>query len=111
MGLLRLLEREKHTIKVMLEMYCNRRHNSSGVLCPGCATVFNYALERIERCPYKGNKPACSKCPTHCYAPAMREQIRAVMKFAGPRMLMAHPLLAALHFINHLFYPVPKSRG
>ena len=32
-----------------------------------------------------------------CGRPAMREQIRAVMRWAGPRMLPVHPVLSVKH--------------
>ena len=35
----------------------------------------------------------------HCYQPQMREQIRQVMRFSGPRMLLYHPVLAVWHLI------------
>jgi hypothetical protein len=93
----RTTEREKRTIRIMIGMYCRKHHASSGGFCPACASLFNYALERIEHCTFKGAKPACAQCSIHCYAPALREQVRRVMRFAGPRMLLAHPLLTALH--------------
>ena len=37
------------------------------------------------------------KCPVHCYEAAMRERVRQVMRYAGPRMLLRHPILALLH--------------
>jgi hypothetical protein len=30
----------------------------------------------------------------------MREQVRAVMRYAGPRMVKEHPLLAAAHLTD-----------
>ena len=30
----------------------------------------------------------------------MREKIREVMKYAGPRMMSRHPILALFHFID-----------
>jgi hypothetical protein len=30
----------------------------------------------------------------------MREQVRSVMRYSGPRMLASHPLLAAAHLID-----------
>ena len=42
-------------------------------------------------------KTFCSACKVHCYKPAMREQIRAVMRWAGPRMLPVHPVLSVKH--------------
>jgi hypothetical protein len=36
----------------------------------------------------------------HCYKPAMREKIKDVMRYSGPRMSYRHPLLALFHFID-----------
>jgi hypothetical protein len=69
-------------------------------LCPECTALLDYAHARLARCPYAVEKPTCAKCPTHCYRPAMREQVRAVMRYSGPRMLTKHPLLAAAHLID-----------
>jgi hypothetical protein len=62
-----------------------------------CAEAQDYALHRIEHCPFGPGKPVCSKCRVHCYGAEQRERIRRVMRYAGPRMLLAHPLLALLH--------------
>ena len=68
-------------------------------LCPACAELRAYALARIERCPHMGTKTFCSVCPTHCYKPAMRERIREVMRWSGPRMLRYRPIPALRHAI------------
>lgn len=36
----------------------------------------------------------------HCYKPEMREKIREVMRFSGPRMIFHHPYLAIKHVIE-----------
>ena len=46
-----------------------------------------------------GTKTLCSACKVHCYKPEMREQIRTVMRWAGPRMLPVHPVLSIKHVI------------
>ena len=45
-------------------------------------------------------KTFCSVCKTHCYKPEMREQIRQVMRWSGPRMLFHHPVLAIRHLVE-----------
>lgn len=67
------------------------------VLCPECSELHAYALARIGRCPHMGTKTFCSACPTHCYKPAMRERIREVMRWSGPRMLLFRPIPAIRH--------------
>ena len=97
------LERERQTIRLMIEIYCRKNHSSGrdGLsLCPACQQLADYAMQRIERCPFKANKPTCAKCTVHCYKPAMREHVRQVMRFAGPRMLIYHPVLAIAHLLD-----------
>lgn len=45
-------------------------------------------------------KTFCSNCKIHCYKADMREKIRQVMKFSGPRMLFYHPVMAVRHVIE-----------
>lgn len=66
-------------------------------LCPECSELCSYALSRISHCPHMGTETFCSVCPTHCYKPSMREKIREVMRWSGPRMLFHRPALAIRH--------------
>ena len=103
----------------MIGMYCRDHHAAAGGratrrrrsatagpagrlggLCEECSALLEYARARLDRCPYGLDKPTCAKCTTHCYKPAMREQVRAVMRYAGPRMVKEHPLLAAAHLTD-----------
>jgi hypothetical protein len=98
----RRLAREERTIAVMVAMYCRDHHahgrpHGAAELCPDCAALAGYARRRLAGCRYGAGKPACAGCPTHCYAPAMREQVRTVMRYAGPRMIREHPVLAVAH--------------
>ncbi|MBD9245121.1 MAG: nitrous oxide-stimulated promoter family protein [Coriobacteriaceae bacterium] len=38
----------------------------------------------------------------HCYAPAQRQAIKDVMRYAGPRMLLSHPAMTVRHGIDTL---------
>jgi hypothetical protein len=90
----------------MIALYCQAHHHPpEGELCLECQSLATYAHQRIERCPYGWEKPTCAKCPIHCYKPDRREQIRQVMRYAGPRMLWHHPRLAVLHLIDGLRQP------
>lgn len=88
---------ENLTIKYMIEDYCNEHHHTEGALCPECQELIDYAFFRISKCPHGENKPNCADCKIHCYKPEMREKIIGVMRFAGPRMIFKHPMLAARH--------------
>lgn len=89
--------REKYTIRCMIELYCRRHHRADKELCDDCGHLLEYALERIGNCPHGQGKPTCGRCAVQCFKPAMRRQIQRVMRYAGPRMLVFHPLLALLH--------------
>ncbi len=92
--------REEKTIAAMIELYCCAHHATTDALCTECDALLAYARARLRRCPYQECKPTCVKCPVHCYKPEMRDRVRAVMRYAGPRMLLRHPLLAVLHLID-----------
>jgi len=36
----------------------------------------------------------------HCYNAEMRERVRVMMRWSGPRMLLRHPVIAILHMID-----------
>jgi len=92
------IDRERKTVEAMARIFCRNRHQRD--LCPECSKLLAYACRRLDGCPFGGKKPACAKCPIHCYKPDMRERIRAVMRYAGPRMVWRHPVLAAFHLID-----------
>jgi hypothetical protein len=105
------LSREEKTLRAMVTIACRGRHAAQGELCQGCEELLEYALDRLDRCPFKAKKPTCAECPIHCYRPSMREEIRAVMKYAGPRMMFRHPLLALAHLIDGLRYRRPREEA
>ena len=89
---------EKMLVSEMISLYCRKQHHTpKGQLCPDCAALDAYARSRSDRCPFMGTKTFCSNCTVHCYKPEMREKIRAVMRWAGPRMLPSHPILSIRH--------------
>jgi hypothetical protein len=92
--------REWKTVEVMIGIYCRGQHGAAQELCQECQALAEYARQRLQRCPFQENKTTCANCAVHCYKPAMREKIRAVMRFAGPRMMYRRPLLALHHLID-----------
>ncbi len=86
----------------MIRLYCAAHHGARAAVCPDCARLEAYAHGRLDRCPFGADKPVCSLCPVHCYRPAERERIRQVMRWAGPRMLLRHPLPALAHLLHRL---------
>ena len=96
------LTREKRTVRVMVECYCRAHHRAPGSFCAECQSLYDYAVCRLDRCPFGVTKTTCARCPIHCYQPAMRERISIVMRYAGPRMIFRHPILALLHQLDAL---------
>ena len=89
-------EREKRVVSLMIRLYCRKNHHTKE-LCPECAELEAYALSRSDHCRFMETKTFCSNCKVHCYKPEMRERIRSVMRFSGPRMIFCHPVLALRH--------------
>lgn len=94
------LAREKKTVRKMIAIFCRGHHGSRGAVCQECEELLAYAMCRLDRCPFAAEKPACSKCPIHCYSPSMRDRILEVMRYAGPRMPLRHPVLAVRHKLD-----------
>lgn len=93
-------EREKAMVSQMIALYCRKQHGCRDGLCPECAELDAYARQRSEKCPFMETKTFCSNCKVHCYKPEMREKIRAVMRFSGPRMIFHHPVAAVRHVVE-----------
>lgn len=91
--------REQKTLEAMIEMYCHGHHFSVS-LCEDCAALSEYARRRLERCVFGDAKPTCANCLVHCYRDDMRERVRQMMRWAGPRMIFRHPILALMHRID-----------
>ena len=92
-------EREKETVSLMIRLYCRKKHGGKE-LCPACAELDAYARLRSDKCPFMETKTFCSNCKVHCYKKDMREKIREVMRFSGPRMIFHHPIMAVRHVIE-----------
>ena len=94
------IRREKQTVTAMLNIYCHDHHGAGAALCAECGALHDYAMQRLDRCPFGEEKSTCADCTIHCYKPAMRERIRVVMRYAGPRMIWRHPVLAVRHVLD-----------
>ena len=99
------IEREKTTVERMIHMYCAAHHSSP--LCNTCEELLQYAYKRLGLCVFGERKSTCGKCPIHCYKPHYKQQIKQVMRYAGPRMIVKHPVLAVHHLLDGL-KPAPK---
>ncbi len=98
-------KKEEQVVHEMVRLYCKKNHREywkhpeGERLCPACQELSDYARARSEHCPFMEHKTFCANCKVHCYKPQMREEIRRVMRFSGPRMLFYHPGMAVWHLI------------
>ncbi len=88
---------EKEVVRRMIGIYCRGKHHTRQTLCPQCEALNQYAQSRVDKCPFMETKTFCSQCKVHCYQPEMRQEIRTVMRYAGPRMLVYAPLETLHH--------------
>ena len=93
-------EKEKLVVGEMISLYCKKNHNTQEGLCKECRALKDYAEQRSDKCPFMETKTFCSNCKVHCYKTEMREKIREVMRFSGPRMILYHPVMAINHVIQ-----------
>lgn len=101
------LLRELETIEAMTRIYCADHHRTPAP-CADCQALMTYAAKRLAVCTFGEEKPVCAKCQVHCYGKAMREKVREVMRYAGPRMIWRHPWLALMHVVDKRYVAPPK---
>ena len=106
------------TLALFIDLYCRYKHPDSPrlqaelrthdvkliagkpiVLCPECTKLLAHAFVKRSHCPMHP-KPMCKHCPSHCYHPTYRAQIREVMKFSGRKMLLS----GRLDYLFHLLF-------
>jgi len=95
-----MMTKGKNTVEAMVKIYCSGHHDVKRGLCRECASLLDYAKLHLDKCPFGGKKPTCTKCTIHCYDPSIRPKITAIMKYAGPRMISKHPILVLRHGIR-----------
>jgi hypothetical protein len=93
------IEREKVVISKMIKLYCHNKLELNEIP-EEYKALESYAHKRLDGCKYGEKKPACKKCPIHCYKPDMRDKVRAVMRWAGPRMMLYDPVAAIRHILH-----------
>ncbi len=106
------IREEKRTVDAMIRLHCAHHHAPRDGLCIECADLAAFAFDRLDRCPFGAGKTTCARCPVHCYQPDQRVRIRQVMRYAGPRMLWRHPLMALRHALAGMrSRPVAPPKG
>lgn len=101
--------REMTTVSQMVALYCEGNHDAGlrtataycgEAVCAECKALDEYAQVRTQRCRNMATKTSCDQCENHCYSPEMRERVRAVMRYSGPRMISKHPVAAIRHLVD-----------
>jgi hypothetical protein len=106
------MKREQKTVELMIALYCRDHHHTKRELCHECRELVEYTRLRLKNCPFQENKTTCGNCPIHCYTPKLRDKIRVVMRYAGPRIAWRHPILAIGHMIDgRRKEPGPKKKN
>lgn len=106
----RRIAREKRTVESMIQIYCRGNHDGKN-LCEECRSLIGYSSLRLDKCVFSESKPVCSKCFVHCYEKQKREQMRCVMRYSGPRMIIHHPVLSFLHALDGRTKPHSVGEG
>ncbi|MCG8482107.1 MAG: nitrous oxide-stimulated promoter family protein [Clostridia bacterium] len=95
------ITKEKETITLMIKLYCNKKHHTKEKLCKECVAIKKYAHARLNRCPFGDEKSFCSKCPLGgCYEKSKREEIKKIMKYSGPRIILYRLKTVVEHFFR-----------
>lgn len=97
------IEQDKRTILSMIEIYC-QRHLHTDEIPEEYRQLGEYACRRLDLCRYGEAKPACKDCSVHCYRKDMRDKMKRVMRWVGPRMLIYSPKRAFRHLLQVLRY-------
>ena len=88
-------------VRKMIGLYCRHRLHQD-TLPEEYQHLADFACRRLDHCRYGEKKTACKDCPTHCYAPKERAQIREVMRWVGPRMTFYSPKDAVVHIFQKI---------
>ena len=114
----RKLSRDLRLLARFVELHCRDRHcgeprgefrlkrfdvpalcGAPVSLCADCRKLLAHAFVKRAACPLDP-KPACKKCPQHCYAPEYRARIRAAMKHSGRKLVLRGRLDYLFHLLG-----------
>jgi len=112
------LRRDLKTLVRFIETYCRHKHAEADKqpaqlkthdveairgkpvhLCRDCTRLLTHAFVKRSNCPFEP-KPACKRCPDHCYHPTYRQQIREVMKYSGRKLVLSGRLDYLIRLIS-----------
>lgn len=56
--------------------------------------IKSYSLKRLDNCIHIGEDIFCGFCEIQCFGDKYKKEIRSIMRFSGPRMILYHPIMA-----------------
>lgn len=89
-----IIQQEITLIAGMIQLYYRKRGEQAKI---AEGKMLAYAQKRLEVCRFGEAKPTCQHCPVHCYQRDYREQMKVIMRFSGPRIVITHPILCIKH--------------
>lgn len=91
-------DKDRAILEAMGRIYCHAHHpdepKDAAALCAQCRETVDATLARTAACPF-GHEGNCQDCEIHCQRGEAQERIRAIMRYAAPRMTFRHPLMTA----------------
>lgn len=87
-----LIQEEMRLVSCMIELYYKKNKGNIPE-----KRMASYVNQRLSFCQFGEEKTTCQKCPVHCYQEVYRNQMKQIMRYSGPRMLLVHPLLTLRH--------------
>lgn len=104
------VKEEKEVVELMIRLYCSKKERNYS-LCPDCQELLEYVHSRLDRCRYGDLKPTCKKCPIHCHKKDMRERIKTVMRWSGPRLFLYNPMAVIKHLVKEKYKKTTKAKA
>lgn len=107
-----VLREEAQTLRAMVGLYCGEKHGTSGrpgECCPACEAFLAYALKRLPPVPTGPRSPSAPNAAFIAIGAGEKAFSREVMRHAGPRLLLAHPVLSLRHLVKSLTVKAPEK--
>lgn len=90
------IDKDRRTLEAIGSIYCRGNHDAiekdAAGMCPECREAIEQTLARAASCPH-GHEGNCQDCETHCQRGEAQLRIKAIMKYAAPRMAFRHPIM------------------
>lgn len=95
-------------VRAMTALYCKQIHRGSQ-LCPHCAALIEFEIERAKQCDEKQVKMQCCECNRQCYPDAKRLEINHIVRWAESKMRWKKLLLFVHHYCHHTVERLSKK--